>query len=365
MKNKIKKDVAFIIPYPLGIAPSQRFRFEQYLCLLENEGIQYSCFPFLSIKEFKIIYNQGYFLKKSLSIFNGFFRRFFLMFRLTKYDAVFIHREASPVGPPVFEWLIAKILKKKIIYDFDDAIWLENTSQSNQLVSKIKKHSKVASICKWASLVMCGNDFLMNFAKKYNENVVYMPTTIDTENEHNKIKHHEKKQVIIGWTGTHSTIKYLYEIEEVLSRLQQQLNFGFRIISNKDPLFTKLKYHYIAWNKNQEIQDLLEIDIGIMPLLDNEWAKGKCGFKALQYMALGIPCVISPVGINKEIIKDGVNGFLAMTENEWVEKVSLLINSQELRSEFGRLGREKVLLKYAVIANRDKYLIYFEKIINK
>ncbi|MBL4668393.1 MAG: glycosyltransferase family 4 protein [Flavobacteriales bacterium] len=356
----MKKNIAFIVPYPIGVAPSQRFRFEQYLSLLKNEGIQYTCFPFLSIKDFKIIYNQGFFFKKTLSIFNGFFRRSILMFRLTKYDTVFIHREASPVGPPVFEWLIAKILKRKIIYDFDDAIWLENTSQSNQLISKIKSHSKVASICNWASLVMCGNKFLMSFAKKYNMNVVYMPTTIDIENEHNKIKHHEKKQVVIGWTGTHSTIKYLYEIESVLSKLQQKLIFEFRVISNKDPLFTKIKYHYIPWNKNKEIQDLLKIDIGIMPLLDNEWARGKCAFKALQYMALGIPCVISPVGVNNEIVKDGVNGILAENDEEWREKLTKLIETVEIRAEIGLEGLKTVHEKYSVLANQRKFISYLK-----
>ena len=353
--------IAFIVPYPSGVAPSQRFRFEQYLSLLESSGIQHACFPFLTDKEFKIIYKQGYFLRKSQSIFNGFLRRFILMFRLSKYDTVFIHREVTPIGPPFFEWVIAKILKKKIIYDFDDAIWLENTSQSNQLVSKIKKHSKVASICKWSSLIVCGNQFLMDFAKNHNQNVVHMPTTIDTKNEHNKIKFHEKKKVVVGWTGTHSTIKYLYEIEETLLKLQEKLHFEFKVISNKDPLFTKIKYQYVTWNKNQEIQDLLEMDIGIMPLLDNDWARGKCAFKALQYMALGIPCVISPVGVNNEIIKDGVNGFIAKNNKEWQEKLMILIKDTKVRSQLGEEGLNTVNDRYSVLANQNNFVSYLRK----
>lgn len=358
----MEKRIAFIIPYPLGVAPSQRFRFEQYLYLFGSEGVGYSCYPFLLAKDFEILYKKGYFLKKVLSIFFGFFRRFSLMFCLNKYDAVFIHREASPLGPPIFEWIIARVLKKRLIYDFDDAIWLENTSQTNKIISKIKKHSKVAVICRWSYIVLCGNKFLMNFAKNYNDNVVKVPTTIDTENEHNRIKQHKESEVVVGWTGTHSTIKYLYEIEDVLSELQQKMRFAFKVISNKDPLFKKLKYDYISWNKNKEIEDLLKIDIGIMPLLDDDWAKGKCGFKALQYMALGIPCIISPVGVNIEIVQDGLNGFLAGADREWVNKLSLLIKSKDLRVELGEKGRQTVVEKYAVVSNKKIFLSIFNEL---
>ncbi len=224
MKNKI----AFIVPYPKGVAPSQRFRFEQYLSILEQECYEISFFPFLTNKDYNLIYQPGKLLQKSFGIFIAFIKRFLLMFRLKQYSIIFIHREASPIGPPIFEWIIAKVLRKEIIYDFDDAIWLKNTSDSNHFISSIKRHSKVASICKWSSIILCGNHFLMSFAKKHNSNVAYMPTTIDTQTGHNQIKQHKNKSVTIGWTGTHSTIKYLYEIEDLLFDLQQKLHFKFR-----------------------------------------------------------------------------------------------------------------------------------------
>ena len=183
----MKKKIAFIIPYPLGFAPSQRFRFEQYLSLIEKEGYELNCYPFLTKTDFELLYENGHLFFKISRIILGFIKRFFLIFTLSKYEIIFIHREATPIGPPVFEWIIAKLLKKKIIYDFDDAIWLTNTSESNWFISKIKNHSKVASICKWSSIVLCGNKYLMSYAKQYNTNVVYIPTTIDTQNLRRKM----------------------------------------------------------------------------------------------------------------------------------------------------------------------------------
>ena len=357
----MKKKIAFIVPYPRGVAPSQRFRFEQYIPMLEQNDFDTTFHPFFTNEAYHLIYLPGKFTKKSLGVFIAFIKRFLLMFQLKHYSIVFIHREASPIGPPIFEWIIAKVLKKKIVYDFDDAIWLENTSQSNQLISRIKRHSKVESISKWASLILCGNHHLMEFARKYNLNVEYIPTTIDLVNGHNQLKQHKNQnKVVLGWTGTHSTIKYLHEIEDVLLELQKKYNIQINIISNKEPVFKKLAFNYIPWVKEKEIEDLLFFDIGIMPLLNNEWAKGKCGFKALQYMALGIPSVISPVGVNTEIIKDNNNGFLASNNNEWIEKISKLIESKVLRESIGNSGRLTVLEKYSVKSTKKKYLNCFQ-----
>lgn len=360
----MRKKIAFIVPYPKGIAPSQRFRFEQYLDFLQEEQYTTSIYPFLTDKDYKLIYQPGNLLLKSIGIFIAFFKRFLLMFQLHQYAIVFIHREASPIGPPIFEWIISKVLKKKIIYDFDDAIWIDNTSDTNHFISKIKRHSKVASICKWSSMVMCGNDFLMDFAKKHNTNVVYMPTTIDTQTTHNQSKQHQNESITIGWTGTHSTIKYLYSIEDILFNLQKKLNFKFIVISDHPPLFKNLEASFIPWNKDEEINDLLKLDIGIMPLVDNEWAQGKCGFKALQYMALEIPCIISPVGVNTRIIDPAVNGYLARTNEEWENYLTEMIHSKEMRIQFGKAGKKTILENYSVLAHRENFANYFNQILN-
>ena len=151
--------ILFLIPYPPGRAPSQRFRFEQYLDALTAHGHQYRLAPFLSVATWNILYKPGQAAAKALGILSGFARRAGLLFAVPDYDFVFVHREAAPVGPPVFEWLIAKVLGKKIIYDFDDAIWLANTSEANKIAAGVKWHHKVADICRWAYKNSCGNTY--------------------------------------------------------------------------------------------------------------------------------------------------------------------------------------------------------------
>ncbi len=144
------KRILFVVPYPVGKAPSQRFRFEQYFELLAANGLPFDVAPFIDDKTWQILYKPGYAKEKVIGILTGFWRRVTLLFSLGKYDYLFIHREATPIGPPWFEWIAAKMLKKKIIYDFDDAIWIPNTSENNKIVAGIKWHHKVESICSWA-----------------------------------------------------------------------------------------------------------------------------------------------------------------------------------------------------------------------
>ena len=361
MKNKI----AFIVPYPIGFAPSQRFRFEQYVSYLKHNNFELDFFPFLSEHDFQLIYQPSKFLSKLLVTIKGFCKRFFLMFKLSKYEIIFIHREATPLGPPIFEWVISKLLKKKIIYDFDDAIWLNNTSETNKIISSVKRHSKVGKICSWSSKVFCGNHYLKEYAKKFNQQVFYIPTTIDTENLHNQIKKHNDGEIIIGWTGTHTTARYLKEIESILIELQKKYKFQVNLICNKDPRISGLEYIFIPWEKESEIDELIKFDIGLMPLSDNEWTKGKCGFKALQYMALQIPAIASDVGVNNKIISDGVNGFLTRNTNDWKEKLEELINNKELRTQFGIEGRKTIINSYSVSAIKQNYLNHFSQLIGQ
>ena len=279
-----------------------------------------------------------------------------------QYDFVFIHREATPLGPPIIEWVIAKVFRKKIIYDFDDAIWLPNTSQENKIAAALKYHSKVRSICKWSFLVTCGNSYLAGYARQFNKNVKVVPTTIDT-------KYHKKQggrnnrfksTCVIGWTGTHSTEKYLEEIIPVLQELEKDYSFVFRVISNHNPKLSLKSFEYTQWDKATEISDLLQFDIGVMPLENNEWTLGKCGFKGLQYMALGIPTIMSPVGVNKDIILQGENGFLASSPKEWKVVLSQLMEDEMLRMEIGGRGVGTIAKYYSVEANEKVYLSLFQ-----
>lgn len=351
--------ILFIVPYPHGEAPSQRFRFEQYYPALQQAAIEYEIAPFLDDKTWQILYKPGHKVAKVMGIISGFVRRKLLMFRVRKFDYVFLHREAAPIGPPIFEWFMAKVLGAKIIYDFDDAIWLSNTSEHNKIAASLKWHQKVDSICKWAYKVSCGNEYLCNHARQFNANVVLNPTTIDTEHHHNQIKNQHAEKVIIGWTGTHSTVEYLDNLVPVLQKLEQELDFEFRVISNRVPDFELKSMVYIPWQKDTEIADLLQFNFGVMPLTDDKWAKGKCGFKALQYMSLGMPAVVSPVGVNTKIVTEGVDGFLCNTPEEWENALRQLITDEALRVQMGIAARQKIVGYFSVLSNSGNFLALF------
>lgn len=286
-----------------------------------------------------------------------------MLFALGRVDYLFIHREIVPVGPPVFEWLISHLFKKKMIYDFDDAIWTTDRIKEPWFNKIVKWRRKVSKICKWSYKVSCGNDFLGDYARQFNKNVVINPTTIDTEFSHNPklIKKDSSKDIIIGWTGSQSTLRYLNEIEVQLQEIERKYNYvKTLVIANQKPRIDLKRMEYISWEKSNEIVDLSKIDIGIMPLPNDEWTKGKCGFKALQYMAMEIPCIASNVGVNSEIIDHGETGFLATENNDWTELLNKLINDQNLRIQMGRKGRERVVEAYSVVSNTAKFLSLFE-----
>jgi glycosyltransferase involved in cell wall biosynthesis len=352
--------ILFLVPYPVGKAPSQRFRFEQYFDALKDAGYQYHIAPFISDATWDILYKPGHQVRKAIGIVAGFARRIGQLFTLAKYDYVFIHREASPIGPPVFEWLIAKVLGKKVIYDFDDAIWIPNTSAENRIVAGIKWHHKVADICRWSYKVSCGNVYLRNYAQQFNSNAVINPTTIDTEHLHNKVRDQQAPgKLIIGWTGTHSTLKYIEQVVPVLAKLEKEFDFEFRVISNQPPELPLRSLVYQPWQKETEIADLLHFHVGLMPLEDDLWAKGKCAFKALQYMALGEPALVSPVGMNTEVVTEGVNGNICATSAEWETALRRLLLDPGLRAQMGQVARQTIQDRYSVVANQPNFLALF------
>ncbi len=347
------KKVLLVVPYPKNEAPSQRFRFEQFMSKCDEFEFHHK--PFLDHKTWAILYKEGHTFAKAFGILNGFIRRFFLLFSLHRYSTIFIHREAAPLGPPVWEFLAAKIFRKSFIYDFDDAIWLPNTSEQNKIAALLKAHWKVKHICKWAEKVSCGNQYLQNYAAQYNSNTVFLPTTIDLTYHHLSSLKNKNEKPIIGWTGSHSTTGYLKILIPVLEKIAQEFEYTFLLISNQDCGFSIPNKEFQPWSKHNEIEQLSRIDIGVMPLEDTKWEHGKCGFKALQYMALGIPCIASAVGANKEIIQSEKNGFLCQIENEWTEKISFLLENEQERTNLGLKGKQTIEAKYSLSANYNTY----------
>lgn len=358
--SKPKQHIFFIVPYPKGSAPSQRFRFEQYLEFLADEGFSYELHPFYDTKAWNTLYAEGKTLEKIYHLLRSFMRRFLLLFQFRKADFIFVHREMSHVGPPIFEWITTKILRRKITYDFDDAIWLPNYSEQNAKFQRLKMYKKVFSIMRWANQITAGNEYLCQQAKKYNNRVTFLPTTIDL-NYHKSETALKRKKLTIGWTGSHTTAQYLDFLVPILKRLNENYEYDFLVISNENPKLDLPNFKFIPWNKKDEIEDLNRIDIGVMPLEDSVWTQGKCAFKILQYMALSKPCVASPVGANLDVIKTGENALLAKSESDWYEALSQLIENDDLREELGENAYKTVQSRYSVEANKAKYLQLFKK----
>jgi glycosyltransferase involved in cell wall biosynthesis len=359
-KNNKKPSVYFIVPAPGNISPGQRFRFEHYLPIFKEKGIRFRVSNFYTLTGWNALYTPGNKIKKLFLVVAGLFRRWIDLFRLSGYSYVYLYREAAPLGPPFFEWVIAKILRKKIIYDFDDAIWIPFKSEYNKGASSLKNFGKVSKICRWSYKVSVGNEYLATFARKYNSKVIIIPTVVNTETVHNRLQNQQTQRPSIGWTGTFSTLKYLDMLLPVLQELQVQYPFTFIVIADKDPKLLLTNYRFIKWSSDNEAGDLLNFHIGLMPLNDDEISKGKCGFKAIQYMSLGIPAVVSPVGVNRDIVDNYINGFITSTTDEWKMKLELLLTDTELRVEMGKAAKEKIEIKYSVNATKWLFLELFK-----
>lgn len=358
MKVK-QKQVLMIVQYPEKVSPGQRFRFELYKDSLARNGFKVTTKPFLDLKGYEVIHRYGYFFKKAFSTLKGFARRLALLPAIARYDYILLQREVAPLGPPLFEWIYIRMFRVKLIYDFDDAIWLSSISEQNSIAAAFKNAGKVADICRWAYKVSCGNEYLCNWARQFNANVVYNPTCVDTEKRHNQLANHDAERITIGWTGSFSTLKYLDMVENALNKLQETYPFDVKIICNEAPSLKVKNVKYIPWSEENEVTELATCQIGLMPLTTDEWSEGKCGFKLIQYLSLGIPAVSSPVGVNKTIIDEGINGFFATTDADWFTAIEKLIVDAQLRKKMGLAGRSKVVSQYSLLSNEANFLRLF------
>ena len=359
------KRVLFIASHRINRAPGQRFRFEQYFTFLSKNGFECDLSYLVSAKDDSKIYQRGNYSYKLYFFLKSIFIRIKNIQEIDKYDIVFIFREALMTKSIFFEKYLHK-KSKKLIFDFDDSIWLENVSNANSFFKWMKNPDKTKTIIEYSTMIFAGNKYLANYASKYNKNVKIVPTTIDTL-IYKRTQTKEKSSLIIGWSGSITTIKHFEFALPFLKKIKEKYgdSVSIKVIGDKDYFNKDLEIIGLPWNKETELSDLSSFDIGIMPLPNDEWSKGKCGLKGLQYMSLGIPTLMSPVGVNSEIIEDGVNGFLCDHIDEWVDRISQLIESPELRNKIGANGKQSVETKYSVNVWKHKYLNYFESLLNE
>lgn len=342
------KKILFLPKYPRKGA-SSRLRTYQFLPLWKAAGVKATVSPFFTSAYLDAIYSNK--RPPYLHVLACYWRRFRVLMTAGSYDLVFVEKELFPYLPAFPEWLLSRL--KGYWVDYDDAVFHNYDLGKYGLASRLIP-KKIDQVMRWANAVTAGNAYLMQRARLAGaKKVIRLPTVIDPGRYQMKV-HRESATVTIGWIGSPSTLKYLDALLPVLEGLSQEMDITLLLINGKKrPAYTG-KLQTIPWTEEEEAQALLQMDIGIMPLPDNPWERGKCSYKLIQYMACGLPVVASPVGMNKEVVTHGVNGFLAQTEAEWIDALGQLIRDWTLRKAFGEKGHQLVRKKYTLQQNFEK-----------
>jgi glycosyltransferase involved in cell wall biosynthesis len=325
-----------------------RFRIAQFVPYLRSAGIDVTISPFYSTAFFRLVYRPGHMLRKSVMFAGLVLRRLAELLRIRQYDLVFLYREAIPAGPPVIEQLIDR-LGVPIVYDFDDAIFLPAVSDANRSLAFLKNPGRVARILQLSKRVTVGNAYLAEYAHRHNQTVTVLPTVVDTTKFVPRPPDTPRAVPVVGWVGSPTTYQYLLGIADVLRDVAAQHQFVLRVSGAGQRVnIPGVQVEEVPWSLAEEVRLFNGLDIGVYPLPDDEWARGKCGFKAIQCMACGVAVVASAVGVNREIITDGVDSFLASTKAEWVEKLGRLIADAGLRSTMAAAGRRTIEERYSL-----------------
>ena len=340
--------VGFLALQAPDLSPGQRYRVEAFLPFLERRGIKVRYDWLLDREDLRIFYGNHEASKKAGIAGKAAWRRLASVVRARGVDVFLVQREAFFLGGPWSEWLAH--LRAPVVYDFDDAIWIKATSEANRRFAWLKNVEKIPRIVRLAHTVLAGNDYLAAWARTYSHNVMVVPSCVDTDQFAPVAARAGGDVVTIGWSGSPSTIAHLRPLLPVLERVKRTFGARARIRVMGDPGFSHppLGLQGETWSPAAELAMLREVDIGLMPLPDDQWTRGKCGIKGLVSMSMGAATVMSPVGVNTQIVRTGENGFLAASDEEWFEALSRLIEDGALRRRIGQAGRRTVEEHYSV-----------------
>jgi L-malate glycosyltransferase len=360
-KNKRKK-ILVICPHPVGYAPGQRLKYEQYFDIFRENGYDITVSPFMSESFQKIVYQKGKYFQKTFWTLAGYARRVSDLFRIRRYDLVYTFLWVAPFAPPVFEKLTRR-LAKKMIYDIDDLVFLNPPSSTNPLIHYLRSPKNHISLMQSADHIITCTPYLDSFVRKYNRNTTDISSTINTSLYRPKEDYTVRDKFIIGWSGSHSTSKYLHLLDDVFRELAKTYSFKLLVMGDASFSLKGVEVEAIPWKEEYEIDVIRRFDIGVYPLPDEKWVLGKSGLKALQYMASGVPTVATSIGTIFRIIKNGENGLLANTKEEWIAALSCLMETESLRQQLGREGAQTVEQCYSINANKKVYLSILDRVL--
>ncbi len=315
--------------------PSSRLRVLQYLPYLRKQG--FSC--------------------RVIEVRKNFFQRIIFLFLAFFNDCLFIQKKILSRA----EIFFLRMTRARIIFDLDDAIIYKERGEKAE--KNIRAEKKLQTLLKTADLVIAGNTFLSEIAGRYHPRIRIIPTPWNPSPTETKAGKSEKGKALV-WIGSKSTMKYLQNLENVFRRLTDKYpDIRLIVISNAFPGIKNISTENIIWKEENEADLIRRGDIGLMPLPDNEWCRGKCGFKIIQYMACGLPPVASPVGMNADLIQDGRNGFLPRNEEEWLNKISLLLENADLYKQMSQKAKETFEKEYQVGYNAGKLIAVIEELL--
>ena len=359
----IHKKILVICPNPVGYAPGQRLKYEQYFEFWEKNGYDVTVKPFISETFQKVVYKNGHYLTKVFETIKGYGRRLRDISEIKKYDIVYIFLWVTPFGFSLFERIYCAAARK-VIYDIDDLVYTTNQSTPWYL-KLLKTQHKPIYLMKKADHVITCTPYLDKFVRQFNENTTDISSTVETSRYIPVNRFTNDLPLTIGWSGSHSTIRHFMTIKNVLRHIQQKYpDIKISVMGGSNVIVDGLKIDSTEWSEEKEISTLQTFDIGIYPLPDEQWVYGKSGLKAIQYMAIGIPAIATAIGTNFRVIEEGVTGFLVDSEEAWIEKLSLLIENPALRRSLGVAARLKVEKEFSVEANKRKYLEAFDQVLN-
>jgi len=336
-----------------------RFRIAQFIPYLQSHGFDVTLRSLFTPEFFRLVYRRGHYASKAITFALLSLKRLTSLGRLSAFDIVFIYREMFPIGPAIVERWLARRGSPPLVFDFDDAIFLPSVSEANRLIGVLKHPGKVSGIIRDSQHVITGNEYLADYARRFNPSVTMIPTSVDTEvfvpangTADRPLHRHEP---VVGWIGSPTTGGYIRSLSNVLRRVRERHPFMLRISGAGEPFdIPGVTVQHEPWSLAREVELFNTCDVGVYPLTDDEWSKGKCGFKAIEFMACGVPVIASAVGVNREIIQDGVNGFLATSDAEWVDKLGCLLADSGLRRRFAEAGRRTIEARYSVHVNAPK-----------
>jgi glycosyltransferase involved in cell wall biosynthesis len=358
-------EVLALIPNQFGHAPGQRSSIELWETVLGPAGIRIHYAPFETERLRAVLYRPGHYATKVGEMVRAYIERIKLLGDLKRFDAVFVYREAALLGPAFLEKMVAR-RGLPIIYQLDDPLFVPYTSPSNGYLSYLKFFGKISSICRMAKVVMVNSTQIREYVSQFNQNIWQVPSVVDTTRYVFRPELVETKPevVCIGWSGSPTTTGNIRVIAGALRRLAEQVEHRVHLIGGTEFDLPGVRYEAQKWSADTEVEDLRKMHVGMVPLPLNEWNKWKFYMKTAQYMALGIPTVATPLGSNPEVIQHGVNGFLADSEDEWVDYLTLLIKDHELRLRMGHAAARAAQEKYSLESNTQKIIEAFRAALN-